>query len=386
MGKTSEDKSMKGFVQKNERPTKGGSLPLTVGARELGRFFLRYFSRRNGSNGSNGSNGIAEKRASSNFTFPRSSNETRRHADGAAASQREVGSSRNGATPIDKECPSFLQKLMVELVSSERTESFGSDARGEGRPSGNGAVSKSLFAHEYERTRLPCAGLEEVVPTLVPRWKRILDLTCVCLTLPCWLPLMILVMLWIRLVSPGPVFFRQARVGHRRRHFMIFKFRTMRVNAETRTHAEYFAHLMQADCPMTKLDVGGDPRLIACGRFLRASGLDELPQIFNVIWGDMSLVGPRPCLPHEFERYEAWQQQRVKVLPGLTGYWQVNGKNHTTFSEMIAMDMFYAHNMSLRLDLAIILKTVPALVVQTRETRAAARGGSCQQGIHQTHR
>ena len=373
---------MKGFVQKNERPTKGGSLPLTVGARELGRFFVRYFSRQNGSNGTNGT---AEKRASSNFTFPRSFNETRRHADDAA-SQREVGSSRNGATPIDNECSSVLQKLMVELVSSERTESFGSDARGGGRPAGNGAVSKSLFALEYERTTLPCAELEEVVPTLVPRWKRILDLTCVCLTLPCWLPLMILVMLWIRVVSPGPVFFRQARVGHRRRHFMIFKFRTMRVNAETQTHAEYVARLMQADCPMTKLDVGGDPRLIACGRFLRASGLDELPQIFNVIWGDMSLVGPRPCLPHEFERYEVWQQQRVKVLPGLTGYWQVNGKNHTTFSEMIAMDMFYAHNMSLRFDLAIILKTVPALVVQTREARAAARGGSCQQAIHQTYR
>ena len=383
MGKTSEDKSMKGFVQKNERPTKGGSLPLTVGARELGRFFLRYFSRQNGSNGSNGT---TEKRASSNFTFPRSFNGTRRHADDAAAAQREVGSSRNGATPIDNECPSFLQKIMVELVSSERTKSFGSNATGKGRPSGNGAVSKSLFAHEYERTTLPRAELDDVVPTLVPRWKRILDLTCVCLTLPCWLPLMIVVMFWIRVVSPGPVFFRQARVGHRRRHFMIFKFRTMRVNAETQTHAEYVARLMQADCPMTKLDVGGDPRLIACGRFLRASGLDELPQIFNVIWGDMSLVGPRPCLPHEFERYEVWQQQRVKVLPGLTGYWQVNGKNHTTFSEMIAMDMFYAHNMSLRLDLAIILKTVPALVVQTREARAAARGGSSQQAIPQTHR
>jgi exopolysaccharide production protein ExoY len=383
VGKTSEEISMKGFVQKTERPTKGGSLPSTVGARELGRFFLRYFFRQNGSNGTNGT---AEKQTSSTVTFPQRFNETRRHTDDATASRHEVRSSRNGATSIDNEYPPSLQKLMVEFVSSERTESLGSDARGEVRPFGNGAVSKSIFAYEHERATLPYAELEEVVPASVPRWKRILDLTCVCITLPCWLPLMILVMLWIRVVSPGPVFFRQARVGHGRRHFMIFKFRTMRVNAETRTHAEYFAHLMQADCPMTKLDVGGDPRLIACGRFLRASGLDELPQIFNVILGDMSLVGPRPCLPHEFERYEVWQQQRVKVLPGLTGYWQVNGKNHTTFSEMIAMDMFYAQNMSLRLDLAIILKTVPALVVQTREARAAARGRSFQQAIHQTHR
>ena len=138
---------------------------------------------------------------------------------------------------------------------------------------------------------------------------------------------------------------------------MIFKFRTMRVNAETRTHAEYFAHLMQADCPMTKLDVGGDPRLIACGRFLRASGLDELPQIFNVIWGDMSLVGPRPCLPHEFERYEVWQQQRVKVLPGLTGLWQVEGRSRVTFNDMVRMDLRYIRECSLALDLRLLLKT-----------------------------
>jgi lipopolysaccharide/colanic/teichoic acid biosynthesis glycosyltransferase len=124
---------------------------------------------------------------------------------------------------------------------------------------------------------------------------------------------------------------------------------------------------------MTKLDLEGDSRLIACGRLLRASGLDELPQIFNVLRGDMSLVGPRPCLPTEFQRYEKWQQERINVLPGLTGYWQVNGKNKTTFNEMIAMDMFYANNMSLRLDLAIMLKTIPALLNQTLESRPQER-------------
>lgn len=122
---------------------------------------------------------------------------------------------------------------------------------------------------------------------------------------------------------------------------------------------------------MTKLDLAGDPRLITGGRFLRASGLDELPQIFNVLRGEMSLVGPRPCLPHEFARYGLWQQERVNAPPGLTGFWQVNGKNKTTFSEMIAMDIFYARNMSVWLDLQIILKTIPALVEQTRETRQA---------------
>lgn len=203
----------------------------------------------------------------------------------------------------------------------------------------------------------------------VPRWKRVLDVAFVLVTLPLWLPVIILVMAWITIASRGPVFFRQERIGYRRRLFMIFKFRTMHVNAETQTHAEYFFRLMEEDCPMTKLDAAGDPRLIAGGRFLRASGLDELPQIFNVLRGEMSLVGPRPCLPHEFERYGEWQQERVNASPGLTGFWQVNGKNKTTFSEMIAMDIFYARNMNVGLDLKIILKTIPALIGQTLDGR-----------------
>jgi exopolysaccharide production protein ExoY len=200
-----------------------------------------------------------------------------------------------------------------------------------------------------------------------PRWKRVLDIALVLLAFPCWLPVMVFVMLWIKAASRGPVFYRQERIGYRRARFMLFKFRTMHVNAETRTHEEYFAHLMRADCPMTKMDAEGDARLISCGRFLRASGLDELPQIFNVLRGEMSLVGPRPCLPNEFRRYEAWQKQRVNAPPGLTGYWQVNGKNKTTFKEMIAMDIFYGRNMSVWLDLRIILKTIPTLIWQTLE-------------------
>ena len=117
---------------------------------------------------------------------------------------------------------------------------------------------------------------------------------------------------------------------------------------------------------MTKLDAR-DPRIIPWGRFLRATGLDELPQIFNVLRGEMSLVGPRPCTRVEFERYEDWQQERVSAVPGLTGYWQVNGKNKTTFQQMIEMDLFYAKNVSLGLDLWIIMRTPAALFTQTRE-------------------
>jgi len=147
----------------------------------------------------------------------------------------------------------------------------------------------------------------------------------------------------------------------------------MRANAETHTHEHYFRELMEVDRPMTKLDAYGDPRLAPFGRFLRASGLDELPQIFNVLCGEMSLVGPRPCTPNEFAHYEPWQRERVNGLPGLTGHWQVNGKNKTTFNEMIMMDLFYLENMSLLLDLKIMLKTAAVIVGQLLESQQAAK-------------
>ncbi len=207
----------------------------------------------------------------------------------------------------------------------------------------------------------------------IPAWKSAFDITCVLLALPVWLPLLILLMLVTRLASPGPIFYRQKRVGLGGRHFLIWKFRTMKVAAETRTHEHYFQELMKVDRPMTKLDAYGDPRLAPFGRFLRASGLDELPQIFNVLCGEMSLVGPRPCTPNEFAHYEPWQRERVNGLPGLTGYWQVNGKNKTTFNEMILMDLFYVRNVSILLDLKIMLKTCTVITGQLIESRLAGR-------------
>jgi exopolysaccharide production protein ExoY len=204
----------------------------------------------------------------------------------------------------------------------------------------------------------------------VPPWKTILDITCIMLSVPLWLPVVLFLALWIKLASPGPIFFRQERVGYRGKRFMILKFRTMKVNVEMRTHERHLEQLINADVPMTKLDAAGDPRIIPGGRILRATGLDELPQLFNVLCGEMSIVGPRPCTPHEFGSYKVWQRARVNALPGLTGYWQVNGKNKTTFTEMINMDIFYTKNMSLGLDLLIMLKTFPALMMQVIETRS----------------
>jgi lipopolysaccharide/colanic/teichoic acid biosynthesis glycosyltransferase len=217
------------------------------------------------------------------------------------------------------------------------------------------------------------AGITMAASAQFPSWKRILDVTCILVSMPFWLPIVILLTIWIKLASPGPIFFRQERVGHQGRRFMILKFRTMKVNVETQSHERYLEQLINANRPMTKLDSSGDPRIIPGGHILRAMGLDELPQLFNVLRGDMSLVGPRPCTPHEFGRYQVWQQERVCAPPGLTGYWQVNGKNKTTFSEMINMDIFYTKNMSVWLDLTIIVKTFPAVITQLIETRTARR-------------
>lgn len=198
----------------------------------------------------------------------------------------------------------------------------------------------------------------------IPNWKRFFDLFCILLTIPIWLPLMLLIIFWIKLVSPGPVIYCQERIGFRGRPFMIMKFRSMHVNAVTVGHEDYVAHLMRSDQPMEKLDGAGDSRLIKGARTLRALGLDEFPQLLNVARGEMSLVGPRPCTSREFLSYKEEDKGRVQALPGLTGYWQVNGKNLTTFREMIAMDQHYLENISIQLDLKIMWKTPKALFKQ----------------------
>jgi exopolysaccharide production protein ExoY len=240
---------------------------------------------------------------------------------------------------------------------------------------GNRSMAFDQTLHPFQNVSKTQAGpaIAAVASSRVPAWKRILDIACILLSIPFWLPVVIFLAVWIKLASPGPIFFRQERVGYRGKRFMILKFRTMKVNVETQSHERHLEQLIHANRPMTKLDAAGDPRIIAGGRILRAMGLDELPQLFNVFRGEMSLVGPRPCTPHEFARYQSWQQERVNAQPGLTGYWQVNGKNKTTFTEMISMDIFYTKNMSLWLDLAIMVKTFPAVLAQVIETRFAAR-------------
>jgi lipopolysaccharide/colanic/teichoic acid biosynthesis glycosyltransferase len=201
----------------------------------------------------------------------------------------------------------------------------------------------------------------------VPFWKRALDIACVIAAAPAWLPLGLFIGALVKVVSPGPVFFRQERVGYLGRRFGCLKFRTMVVNADASVHQGHLTELMNSNGPMTKLDKAGDARLIPCGLFLRTLGLDELPQLINVLRGEMSLVGPRPCLPYEYEKYLPRHRERCAALPGLTGLWQTSGKNKTTFEEMIALDVYYTKHKSLLMDLKIIAMTIPALVEQAAD-------------------
>ncbi len=206
----------------------------------------------------------------------------------------------------------------------------------------------------------------------IPWWKRALDVALIVLAMPILVPVGLFVAAVIKLVSPGPIFFQQERVGYRGQRFLCFKFRTMTVNACTVVHQEHLEDLMTSNRPMSKLD-GQDPRVIPGGIWLRALGIDELPQLINVFRGDMSLVGPRPCLNYEYEKYLPRHRGRCATLPGLTGLWQVSDKNNTTFEEMIDLDLQYVRTQSLGLDLSILLRTVPAVVCQTYQVRRKKR-------------
>lgn len=207
----------------------------------------------------------------------------------------------------------------------------------------------------------------------VPVYKRVLDLSVILILSPLWVPVMTVIALGIKLVSRGPILFKQERVGFLGAPFTCLKFRSMRFRTETASHQQHFKNLVRDNVPMVKLDVLGDPRLIPLGAILRATGLDELPQLFNVIRGEMSLVGPRPCTPDEYETcfQGTRERKRFEALPGLTGLWQVSGKNDTTFSEMVDLDARYAQNQSLWMDVGIMSRTLPVLLGQTKKVLQA---------------
>jgi lipopolysaccharide/colanic/teichoic acid biosynthesis glycosyltransferase len=263
------------------------------------------------------------------------------------------------------------EKEVLGLVVGQAPRASVSSTRFQETPAARPEVCCNETAQSAGKLGTELSGDE--LPKDWPAWKRALDIGCIILALPILIPLVLVIAAVIFVVSPGPVLYLHPRVGYRGRLFICFKFRTMKVKAEVDTHRMYLKELMRSNQPMVKMDANGpkgDPRLIPLGGLLRSTGLDELPQLLNVLGGQMSLVGPRPCLPYEYENYLPEQKRRFETWPGLTGLWQVSGKNNTTFAEMIDLDLEYIRTQSFRTDIWIMLRTLPTLITQVRETRA----------------
>jgi len=209
----------------------------------------------------------------------------------------------------------------------------------------------------------PMEELQQFYAKKMPLQKRCLDLICSLLGLIILSPLFILLSCLIKTVSPGPAFYRQTRIGLGGRPFTLLKFRTMKVNADNTEHRKHLASLIQGgkdhqDCSqaMVKLD-DNNCNIIYFGKLIRKTYLDELPQLINVLLGDMSLIGPRPPIPYEVSEYQLWHKDRFDTTPGMTGLWQVSGKNKLSFEQMVRLDINYSRKQSFLMDFKILLKT-----------------------------
>lgn len=192
--------------------------------------------------------------------------------------------------------------------------------------------------------------------------KRWLDFLFTFIVLIFLMPLLLLLALAIKLHSPGPVFYKQERIGKDGRPFFMYKFRTMKTGNHSDFHKKYVQNLIRnnispAQMGVKSLKMTADPRITRIGKLLRQFSVDEIPQLINVLRGEMTIVGPRPPLPYEFELYSNWHKQRLYILPGITGLWQVKAHNLVSFEEMVHIDLYYINNLSLWLDLKIMLLT-----------------------------
>lgn len=201
--------------------------------------------------------------------------------------------------------------------------------------------------------------------------KRLLDIVGSVAAIACLSPVFLAIAVAIKLTSPGPVFFRQKRMGRLGRQFTFLKFRSMQVKNDESIHREFVSRFISGDQlpvqpenPAPVFKIQNDPRVTPIGRFLRRTSLDELPQFFNVLVGDMSIVGPRPPIPYEYACYDTWHRRRLlAVRPGITGLWQICGRSRVKFDEMVRLDLRYAQSWSLWLDLKILLRTPAAVFV-----------------------
>ena len=221
-------------------------------------------------------------------------------------------------------------------------------------------IPEKLYDSTVGRIAHASETLKSLFARRMPLWKRAFDIIGSATAIVALSPLLIGVALLIKIVSRGPVFYTSQRVGHKGENFKFLKFRTMRVDNNQDVHGDHAKDFIRNNKLMQKLD-GLDPRIIPGGRVLRKLAIDELPQLYNIFKGDMSFVGPRPCIPYEAEEYLRWQAHRFDIVPGLTGLWQVSGKNNLTFQQMIRLDIAYSEHISLWSDLMIIMRTPIAI-------------------------
>jgi lipopolysaccharide/colanic/teichoic acid biosynthesis glycosyltransferase len=216
----------------------------------------------------------------------------------------------------------------------------------------------------------------EIRPIRAYRMKRVLDLVAASIGLVIAAPLAAVLSLFIKISSPGPVLFKQKRVGKGGRQFVLYKFRSMHVGSDDTRHRQYIKLFIEGrDDELRKLQgekklykMTADDRVTLVGRFLRRTSLDELPQLVNVLRGEMSMVGPRPHLQYEVELYKDWHRRRLAGMPGITGWWQIHGRSRVPFDEAVRMDVWYLEHQSLILDIRIMLRTL---------TKATVGRGAC---------
>ncbi len=276
---------------------------------------------------------------------------------------------RVGKAPIlghVADLPSMLQRVVVDelifAVSRKRLEELEEIFLICEEQGIRTRVAVNFFPHMIAKVHLEdLHGVPLLTFTTTPHdelllaAKRVFDLMIASVVLVALTPILLLIALMIKLTSAGPVLFRQTRVGLNGRHFTLYKFRSMWENAEELRND--IAHLNEMKGPAFKIHK--DPRTTWVGRFLRKTSLDEFPQLYNVLLGDMSIVGPRPPLPEEVAKYERWQRRRLSMKPGLTCLWQINGRNKITdFKKWMELDLHYIDNWSLKLDLKIFIKTI----------------------------
>jgi lipopolysaccharide/colanic/teichoic acid biosynthesis glycosyltransferase len=258
--------------------------------------------------------------------------------------------------------------------SSNKTDSSMGSSRSDNeetsRPKSMAPVSSAITLSGEFPVSQDESGIDELLAPDFPFWKRALDIAIASTGLVLLSPLFLIVSLLIKTTSSGPIFFKQERVGRLGKKFTCWKFRTMKHNTDVAIHKKYLTQLISSGEQMTKLDLTHDPRLIPCARFLRAMGIDELPQLFNVLRGEMSFIGPRPCIQYEYVQFKPWQKRRFDERPGLTGLWQVSGKNSTTFEDMMRLDISYGRGKSFWNDLNIIIKTFPAVAKEVERVRS----------------